>query len=174
MAKFYFGKFKITVFFVIFLLVSIFNIGIAIITVVNRSLELSVLFLSVVPILGLLSYWRYLKAVYNNSPALIIDQDSIYIFDIDQIIFWKDIELYKPGRYIDGRILSINFKLADPKVFLSLINKTAFRYIYHLLYFLFKKITIKVMMSLLEDSPESILKAIAAVTNTSQIIQHQN
>lgn len=166
MVNFYFKKNLITAFFIIFLLASIVNVGIAIITAINGTSVTPIVILLPVPVLGLLAYWRYLIAVYSNIPALIVDHYSIYIFEINRTLLWKDIESHKARKYIDGRIISIYLKLYDPKAFISSVNNAFIRFIYKLRYFCFRRIAIRVSMAFLRDDPESILEKIAEVTNT--------
>jgi len=166
MVKFYFKKFRITVFFIVFLLASIVNVGMVIIDATTGSLVMPELLISSVTILGLVGYWKYLKAVYNNIPGLIVDHYSIYIFEINRTLLWKDIESYKARKYIDGRIISIYLKLYDPKAFISSVNNAFIRFIYKLRYFFFRRIAIRVSMAFLRDDPEYILEKIADVTNT--------
>jgi hypothetical protein len=87
----------------------------------------------------ILRYFKYLSAVKKESPALIISEESIYVFELNKTFLWTDIKHYRFIVGLNGIINSISLELFNAKDYFREIKNPVNKYRSLIYYWLFNK-----------------------------------
>jgi hypothetical protein len=170
MANYYFNKSYLNWIFGIWLIfIPICTAGIIIADVKDRDIFVPCYWF-VMAFVWIVYYSKYVKAVYQNIPALVISNKSIQVFQLNQTFLWEDIAHYRFHEDMRYVVTTITLELNNPKQYIDNIKNPVSRYANRAVFFIFKKKSVTINLQMLDQKGRDILADLETFDLQSQAL----